>query len=75
MEDIRSRINGKAGSGPLGTFEAHISWLAQPAQASAFPARSESVPGQCSGAFEGIEDGPARGIPSGNATEIIEVCE
>ena len=51
--DIRSRMRGRAGSGPLGLLDAHISWLAHPAQASDFPARSESTPGQCSGALDG----------------------
>jgi len=37
-----------SGSGPLGA-EAQISWLGQPAQASALPAASDSGPGQCSG--------------------------
>lgn len=42
--DIRSVINGRDGSGPLGTLEAQISWLAQPSHASAFPASADSVP-------------------------------
>jgi hypothetical protein len=42
--------------------DAHISWLAQPAQASALPAWSESVPGQCSGAFEGTREGSGTAI-------------
>lgn len=37
-------MNGSAGSGPFGKLVAHISWFAQPAQASAFPASSDSVP-------------------------------
>ena len=44
--DILSCMNGRAGSGPTGLLEAHISWLAQPVHASAFPASSDSVPWQ-----------------------------
>jgi hypothetical protein len=36
-----------SGSGPLGA-EAHIAWLGQPAQESAWPAVRDSGPGQCS---------------------------
>lgn len=50
-------MNGKAGSGCFVAPDAHISWLEQPAQASDFPARSDSVPGQCSGASAGTERG------------------
>ena len=53
---------GISGSGPLGA-EAHIAWFGQPAQESAFPAVSDSGPGQCSGSgatsfgalFRGLE--------------------
>jgi hypothetical protein len=38
---------GMSGSGPLGA-EAHIAWLGQPAQESAWPAVRDSGPGQCS---------------------------
>ena len=41
---IRSVTKGRAGSGPLACPDAHISWLAHPAQASDLPANSESVP-------------------------------
>lgn len=44
----RAVITGISGSGPLGA-EAHIAWLGQPSQESAFPAASDSGPGQCSG--------------------------
>uniref|UniRef100_A0A0A8XQ26 Uncharacterized protein n=1 Tax=Arundo donax TaxID=35708 RepID=A0A0A8XQ26_ARUDO len=42
----------RSGSGPLGAV-AQICWLGQPAHASAFPAVSDCVPGQCSLAFSG----------------------
>lgn len=46
--DMRAWINGRSGSGPLGAV-AHIFWLGQLAQASPWPAFSDSGPGQCSG--------------------------
>jgi len=48
MPARRAVMRGISGSGPLGA-EAHIAWLGQPAQESAFPAASDSGPGQCSG--------------------------
>jgi len=53
---------GMSGSGPLGA-DAQMAWLGQPAQESAFPAASDSGPGQCSGSgatslgadFKGLE--------------------
>lgn len=41
-------MSGMSGSGPLEVV-AHMDWLGQPAQASPFPARLDSGPGQCSG--------------------------
>lgn len=43
-DDMRSRTSGRAGSGPRAWPDAQISWFAHPAQASAFPASSDSVP-------------------------------
>lgn len=40
-------MRGMSGSGPFGA-EAHIAWLGQPAQESAWPACCDSGPGQCS---------------------------
>lgn len=37
-------MNGSEGSGSFAAPEAHIAWLAHPAQASALPASSDSVP-------------------------------
>ncbi|HEV7738131.1 MAG TPA: hypothetical protein VGO47_12275 [Chlamydiales bacterium] len=42
--DMRSRINGKAGSGPFGIDDAQISWFAHPTQASDLPAKEDSGP-------------------------------
>lgn len=41
---MRWRTSGRAGSGPRVTPDAHISWFAHPAQASALPACSDCVP-------------------------------
>jgi hypothetical protein len=46
-EERRAVMMGMSGSGPLGA-EAHIAWLGQPAQESAWPAVRDSGPGQCS---------------------------
>lgn len=52
---IRAAMRGRSGSGPLGVL-AQVAWFGQPSQAEAFPAFSDSVPGQCAGAFyEGNE--------------------
>lgn len=48
IPERRAVIAGISGSGPLGA-EAQMAWLGQPAQESAFPAVSDSGPGQCSG--------------------------
>lgn len=42
---IRAAIRGKSGSGPFGVV-AQTDWLGHPAHAEAFPASSDSVPGQ-----------------------------
>ena len=47
--ESRSAITATSGSGPFGCAEAQICWFGQPWHASAFPAASLSVPGQCSG--------------------------
>lgn len=45
--ESRSVMIGMSGSGPLGAV-AQICWFGQPAQASPWPACSDSGPGQCS---------------------------
>lgn len=40
-------MRGMSGSGPLGAL-AQMDWLGQPVQASLWPARFDSGPGQCS---------------------------
>lgn len=81
-------MRGRAGSGPFGSFDAHISWFAHPPQASALPANSDSVPckrisypfvtriesltGQCSGALEGIDKGSG-GAAADCRAIIVEV--
>ena len=70
---MRERMRGRDGSGPVGLFEAHISWLAQPEQASALPAWVESTPGQWSGALGGTmeESGTADAMEGGWETASI----
>ena len=71
--DMRERMRGRDGSGPVGLLEAHISWLAQPEQASALPAWVESTPGQWSGALGGTteESGTADAMEGGWETASI----
>jgi len=58
---------GISGSGPLGA-EAHIAWFGQPAQESAFPAVSDSGPGQCSGSGATSLGADFRGLESTSCT-------
>lgn len=63
-------------SGPMGV-EAQMLWLGQPAQASPWPARLDSGPGQCSGSgamrvgwfFSGAE----RSTWIGSSTVVVVV--
>ena len=48
IPDRREVMKGMSGSGPLGVV-AQMDWFGQPVQASPFPARLDSGPGQCSG--------------------------
>jgi hypothetical protein len=67
MPDSRAVMAGMSGSGPLGA-EAHIAWFGQPAQESAFPAVSDSGPGQCSGSGATSLGALLRGLESTSCT-------
>ena len=62
IPERRAVMVDMSGSGPFGA-DAHIAWFGHPAQESAFPAASDSGPGQCSGsgatscgvAFRGLD--------------------
>lgn len=58
---------GISGSGPLGA-EAHIAWFGQPAHESAFPAASDSGPGQCSGSGATSFGAALRGLERTSST-------
>lgn len=59
---------GMSGSGPLGA-DAHIAWLGHPSQESAFPAASDSGPGQCSGSGATSLGAVLRGADSTSSTD------
>lgn len=70
MPDRRAVITGMSGSGPLGA-EAHIAWFGQPAQESAFPAVSDSGPGQCSGSGATSLGAVLRGLERTSCTDSV----
>lgn len=68
MPDNRAVIAGISGSGPFGA-EAHIAWFGHPAQESAFPAVSDSGPGQCSGSGATSLGAALRGLERTSCTD------
>lgn len=67
MPERRAVMRGMSGSGPLGA-EAQIAWFGQPAQESAFPAASDSGPGQCSGSGATSLGAALRGLERTSST-------
>ena len=76
MPASREVMSGMSGSGPLGV-EAQMDWFGQPAQASPWPARVDSGPGQCSGSGAMREGwffgGAERSIWMGSSTVVVMV--
>ena len=69
-------MRGRSESGPMGV-EAQMLWLGQPAQASPWPARLDSGPGQCSGSGAMREgwffSGAERSTWIGSSTVVVVV--